>query len=353
MANKKRTKRTPKQEESLATAMRTRATVSAEQNRRAATGSTKEETFQTAKKFRAATPEQQEKAGLPAPVRERIGQMGEQAEAGRRVREGLPTVEEEQAKITEAEQLRGKSSMEELKEQILNPDLSLREVGVGDFEITPFGRSSAGGGEFTEKRAFEPGAEGAISGVEQPKIAKTLKLGGSDIDIPEEQYSIYKGKRQMKGLITTQIDKDTSVVSAEAQMLFTQIVSKTAKVSGGGIIDQRLANMEGALINHKESSAQVIQALQRGAYTPQEAIERLELMVNDCNVVEETMQLLSIHSPAVYAEMRGWEYTTRLQKIRESILTNEQGVINFVETGQIIPDEAGALALQLNELKTK
>jgi len=67
-------------------------------------------------------------------------------------------------------------------------------------------------------------------------------------------------------------------------------------------------------------------------------------------IVEEAMNLLSIYAPSVYAEMKGWEFVTRLQKIRAGILNTQQQILNYAETGQVIPDSSENLALTLNNL---
>ena len=247
----------------------------------------------------------------------------------------------EQQQITGELGLREQASIEQLKKQILEPDLSLRTVGESEKEGAVFGAVNQAG-EVT------PGEvrEGILT-------TTPFKLGKTQVQVPNEQVSIFEGQKQIKGLITTRIDKDTNYIKGQAQLLYQQIIIKFQGKITGSLAEAKMANMEASLINHKESSAQVIQALQRNAYTPQEAMERLEMMVTDANIIEETMKLLAIHAPAVYAENRGWEYVTRLQKIREAILSNEQAVINFAETGQVLPADSGALALQLNELQLK
>ena len=181
-----------------------------------------------------------------------------------------------------------------------------------------------------------------------------FKVGDRDVAVPNEVVIGNEAKNQVKGLVTTRIDKDTSIINAEAQLIFQGMTTKASRfLGGGGVIDKKLSNMEASLINHKESSAQVIQALQRGAYTPEEAMDRLNQMADDVSIVAEAMKILSIYSPAVYADNKGWEYITRVQKIREAILTNQQGVLNFAQTGNILPPDTGALAMQLSELQLK
>lgn len=272
-----------------------------------------------------------QKGGEPAPKQKSQGMIRAEEQA-------------QQQKIQEMNELREMASIDELNRQILQPDLMLRNVGTspegrGAVSFAPFGR-------IKEPILINKSADFSQLTEDERQV---FGVGNSNVLIPEQDLMMYEGRRQVGGLITTRIDNDSSVISAEAQLLFAQLTTKTAGLLGANIVDKRMQNMEGALINHKESSAQVIRALQVGAYTPQQAMERLELMRSDADIIEETMQLLSIHSPATYNEMKGWEYTTRLQKIREAIMTNEQAVINYAETGQILENPTSALAFQLNE----
>jgi len=76
-------------------------------------------------------------------------------------------------------------------------------------------------------------------------------------------------------------------------------------------------------------------------------------MVNDIAIVEETMQLLSIHAPSVYAEMKGWEFTTRISKIRRALGITQQQIVNFVEFDTPLPPDntMGSVALGFSNLK--
>ena len=239
------------------------------------------------------------------------------------------SVEEKQALRGQFEELTDLTRIDELTEQILNPDLALRSTGEGVPSLAPFGRGESG---------------------------ETVDVGdGRKLFVSDQELAINDGQKQTKGLVTTNINEDTSVVSAEAQILFQQIVTQGAKGLGGSLIDKRLQNMEQALVNHKEGSADIIKALQVGAYDPVDAIQDTNNMVDDVALVEETMKLLSIHAPSVYAEQKGWEFTTRITKIRRSLISSQQQVLNVVEFGQPLPPESqeGALATGLLDLQNK
>ena len=55
-------------------------------------------------------------------------------------------------------------------------------------------------------------------------------------------------------------------------------------------------------------------------------------------------------APSVYAELKGWEFTTRISKIRRGIVASQQQIINFAEFGSPLPPQntQSAVALNLN-----
>ena len=113
--------------------------------------------------------------------------------------------------------------------------------------------------------------------------------------------------------------------------------------------------MEQALVNHKEGAGDIVRALQSGNpyYGPVEAMTDSNNMVNDVAIVEETMQLLSIHAPSVYAEMKGWEFITRITKIRRSLIVSQTQILNIAEFDTALPPDnsLGAVALGLSNLQ--
>ena len=231
------------------------------------------------------------------------------------------------------EELGARARIEELKEQVLTPGT----------ELITAGETGVGGGGITTALAHDRLGE----------LVGTSAGGGMGVGASTVQRIIHNQQKEVQSIIQTNVNKESSAIAQAAQTLFLQITSKGAKLAGGSVLDQRLQNMEQALVNHREGAGDIILALQSGAYDPYEAIDDSNNMVDDANVVEETMQLLARYAPSIWAEMKGWEFTTRLQKIRRGILTRQQQIINIATTGQAIPPEAGQLDLLLNDLTVK
>lgn len=183
----------------------------------------------------------------------------------------------------ELERLKELSNIPELREQILNPTATFKD--------------------------FSTIAERFLGRKLTPKEKEELKTPWVPYDLKEESDVI-------QGLI---------------KQVTQNAIQKTVGLGIG--IDDDLRNVEASLINHKEGSADVLRAVQSNAYDPFDAIEDLSQMKQDIDDAEATLQFLSIYAPGVYGDMKGWEFQTRIKKIRRAVITREAEVINLAATG--------------------
>lgn len=250
-----------------------------------------------------------------------------------------------------AEALTETLGLDELREQILNPQVDLRgrQEEVTKPTLGERLRTTNIFGEDVASRL--PGEQASPELLDLQ--ARTLELGdGFSTTISGELITQDKVKSGVRTSIDDQIETDSEIIRTGTREVSKNAATQVAKLTFSNI-DRQLQNMEASMINHKESSAQVIQALQRGAYTPEQAAERLNNMQGDVDDVESMMLQLSILAPSVWGEAKGWEFETRLQKIRESILSSKQAVSNFAETGQILPDANDQLGVMLSQFQTQ
>lgn len=246
--------------------------------------------------------------GGPGETTEAVEQaLAAQREAERAEKGLIPT--------EEVEALKGEAQIEELTGQVLQPDIGLRYITPGE----------------TEGRGIPVGK-------------------GYAIVATDEEDTIEQTRKQISNVIVKNMDTNQGFILKTIEAFKHNLATKGAKVSFG-TIDAQMQNLEGALVNHKEGAADVIVALQSGGYTPAQAMEDTNNMVQDVNDVEALMKDVYLQAPSVWGEMKGWEYVSRLQKIRRAIIARQAQILNIAETGQPLPD-AGAMALALAKLET-